>query len=610
MNAAASNRAQADGIPRLVELLKTGSAEAKSYAAAAIGNLAVNNDNNKVSIAKAGAIPLLVELLKTGSDEAKTKAAAALANLAGCAKDEVSIAEAGAIPPLVELLETGSAEAKTQAARALGNLAGCAKNKVSIAEAGAIPPLVELLKTGSADAKTNAAAALANLASNNANNKVSISEAGAIPPLVELLKTGRAKAKTTAAGALLRLAVNNANNTVSILKAGADLRSSLTSFFYILIFALSFYCFRESFCFVVICACSLGGYSLVYIFLDFLLMALLFQFLTELVELLATEAFRQLSSIAKFFGIAVADAIRPLVELLKSGSAEAKTMAARALAIFAAARALAILADNKALIAETVTKANRQECCICLIADGDGCRCSTALTSSHFICWPCLRSYVDAASKPGAVQRPVNDEGCVRCPCDCEAVYTITHVAREAADITDEKTKTTSDKILEGLQRIHIDHEVNRARAEQAAETRAELERLAATSNAVARLVQQIADDDLTLKCAKCRCAFETFDGCYALRCANTSCRVQFCGWCLDHWNEDNCHDHVATCSQASAPGYSHPLEVFNKHHSRRKKSKVVARLNGESFGVRNQVLEKMKNALADLNITDSDFRR
>eukprot|EP00633_Aureoumbra_lagunensis_P005416 CAMPEP_0197306436 /NCGR_PEP_ID=MMETSP0891-20130614/3315_1 /TAXON_ID=44058 ORGANISM="Aureoumbra lagunensis, Strain CCMP1510" /NCGR_SAMPLE_ID=MMETSP0891 /ASSEMBLY_ACC=CAM_ASM_000534 /LENGTH=133 /DNA_ID=CAMNT_0042788675 /DNA_START=270 /DNA_END=668 /DNA_ORIENTATION=+ len=92
------------------------------------------------TIAEAGAIPALVNLLTSGTAAAKEKAAAALWNLAINDENKVFIAEAGAIPALVNnLLTSGTAIANKNAAGALGTLAVNDEDKVAIAEAGAIP---------------------------------------------------------------------------------------------------------------------------------------------------------------------------------------------------------------------------------------------------------------------------------------------------------------------------------------------------------------------------------------------------------------------------------------------------------------------------------------
>ena len=67
---------------------------AKERAAAALRNLASQNAENKVAIAKAGAVDPLVALLRTGADGAKEQAAGALKNLACGAESRAVVAQA------------------------------------------------------------------------------------------------------------------------------------------------------------------------------------------------------------------------------------------------------------------------------------------------------------------------------------------------------------------------------------------------------------------------------------------------------------------------------------------------------------------------------------
>ena len=94
----------------------------RDTAAAALWNLASNNDDNQVSIAREGAVGPLIALLKNGSDQGKTNAAGALWNLAINADNQVSITREGAVGPLIALLKNGSDVGKFHAAGALKNL--------------------------------------------------------------------------------------------------------------------------------------------------------------------------------------------------------------------------------------------------------------------------------------------------------------------------------------------------------------------------------------------------------------------------------------------------------------------------------------------------------
>ncbi|KAK7239659.1 hypothetical protein SO694_00028367 [Aureococcus anophagefferens] len=196
-------------MPLLVELLQSGG-EGARCAAGALVYLAWNDDN-KVAIAAAGGIAPLVELVRSGCADAKGSAARALANLAsGNADNQVAIAAAGGIAPLVDLLRDGCVDGKGAAAHTLQILArNNADNKVAIAAAGAIAPLVALMRSGRGKGATYARRALQDLASGNVDNEVLIAAAnGEIAKLVQIAMRleGRftAAAKNAAAEFLAR----------------------------------------------------------------------------------------------------------------------------------------------------------------------------------------------------------------------------------------------------------------------------------------------------------------------------------------------------------------------------------------------------------------------
>jgi HEAT repeat protein len=118
--------------------------DTRSDAAIALASLTWDNANN-------AAIPHLVELLRGGSVNGRTNAAAALRGLTISDDDAIkaAIVAAGAIPLLVELLRGGLVEGREYAAGVLGNLAHDNAIAAAVAEAGAIPLLVELLRGGS-----------------------------------------------------------------------------------------------------------------------------------------------------------------------------------------------------------------------------------------------------------------------------------------------------------------------------------------------------------------------------------------------------------------------------------------------------------------------------
>ena len=182
----------------LVRALREGDDAAKAAAAGALGDLVRDCDTEqhrkRVRIREAGGIPPLVQLVRDGSAEAKTQAAAALANLTLTYIEVTNrrlVGAAGATSPLIELLRDGSAEAKLWAASALRNLACENDNKMLITEAGGVPLFVQLLRDGCAKGKLKASAALSSLALNNDAGAVAVAVAVGLEALVELARHGR-----------------------------------------------------------------------------------------------------------------------------------------------------------------------------------------------------------------------------------------------------------------------------------------------------------------------------------------------------------------------------------------------------------------------------------
>ncbi|EEY58557.1 uncharacterized protein PITG_10645 [Phytophthora infestans T30-4] len=145
------------GIPRVVDLLRSGNDKQKyqlarllgSLAAArALANLAVYAESRRVIVA-AEAIPILVLRLKDGSDNQKTDAVRALTNLAVDVRTVVIIAQHGAIPALEALIRQGTDKQRLQATQALEQLTFNYDSSDSTESVDEDAPIVELLQTGS-----------------------------------------------------------------------------------------------------------------------------------------------------------------------------------------------------------------------------------------------------------------------------------------------------------------------------------------------------------------------------------------------------------------------------------------------------------------------------
>ena len=77
--------------------------------AAALSDLAHNNSDTQMAIAKAGAIPPLVQMLEHADAGTQEHATCAIWHLAANSDNQIAIAKASGIAPLVKLLVEGSA---------------------------------------------------------------------------------------------------------------------------------------------------------------------------------------------------------------------------------------------------------------------------------------------------------------------------------------------------------------------------------------------------------------------------------------------------------------------------------------------------------------------
>ena len=203
--------AAAGGIMPLVNLLNTGTLEAREHASCALWHLALDEDH-QVAIARSNGISPLVNVLDDGSEAAHGHAARALARLALNNEDN----QAQIAKHLVGMLGNHNAGAQRRAAHALRSLAAQGPGSpVLIVNAGAISPLVKLLSSGAPEVKEETAGVLSYLAFNSPENQLAIASG-----LVELVGTGSAEAQEHVSLLLLQLS-DDANNRKAIAGARA-----------------------------------------------------------------------------------------------------------------------------------------------------------------------------------------------------------------------------------------------------------------------------------------------------------------------------------------------------------------------------------------------------
>ncbi|KAL0395886.1 UNVERIFIED_CONTAM: hypothetical protein Scaly_0037000 [Sesamum calycinum] len=208
----------------LVDMLHCGCADANEAALAAILNLAVKDDTNKINIIHAGALKPIICFLQSENVTLQEYAAAALITLSASSVNKPIISASGAIPFLVDILRNGGSQARTDAVLALYNLSTHPDNLSLILQTEPIPPLinllnsskevfqnsrkvycfnrifvVEVLESGSLQSREHAVGALLKMCqSDRSKYREPILREGVIPGLLELTVQGTAKSQLKA----------------------------------------------------------------------------------------------------------------------------------------------------------------------------------------------------------------------------------------------------------------------------------------------------------------------------------------------------------------------------------------------------------------------------
>ncbi|KAL2241445.1 U-box domain-containing protein 4-like [Sesamum indicum] len=191
----------------LVDMLSYQSAEANEAALAALLNLAVKDETNKIKIIEAGALKPIIGFLQSENLALQEHAAAALITLSASSVNKQVISASGAIPLLVEILGHGSSQAKYDAVMALYNLSTYTDNLGQILETEPIPLLVDLLKSCKRSSKTaeKCTALIESLVGFEEGRMALKSEDGGILAVVEVLEGGSPQSREHAVGALLTM---------------------------------------------------------------------------------------------------------------------------------------------------------------------------------------------------------------------------------------------------------------------------------------------------------------------------------------------------------------------------------------------------------------------
>ena len=204
--------ARSGAVPQLVSLLDA-PAEVSREAAGALWSLAALAANQRL-IGVSGGIAPLVSLVSGRHAGAAETAAGALNCLAALPENRIAIADAHAVPALASLFDGGaSAYAVEQASAAIVAIAtGNAANQLAVAS-----ELVGKLRYGqtSTAAREHTTMLIERLA-READHRGPLARAGAIPELAGQLRYGTATAMGAAASALCQLALKSAQLRVQV----------------------------------------------------------------------------------------------------------------------------------------------------------------------------------------------------------------------------------------------------------------------------------------------------------------------------------------------------------------------------------------------------------
>ncbi|KAK9246738.1 armadillo-type protein [Lipomyces tetrasporus] len=187
-------------------LLQSSDFEVQRAASAALGNLAVNNDN-KVLIVEMGGLEPLIKQMQSANVEVQCNAVGCITNLATHEDNKVKIARSGALVPLTKLAKSKDKRVQRNATGALLNMTHSDENRQELVSAGAIPVLVSLLQSPDADVQYYCTTALSNIAVDAANRHIlAETEPKLVSCLVSLMDFGAQKVQCQAALALRNLA--------------------------------------------------------------------------------------------------------------------------------------------------------------------------------------------------------------------------------------------------------------------------------------------------------------------------------------------------------------------------------------------------------------------
>lgn len=208
-----------DVLEPILMLLTNADAQIRIASCAALGNLAVNNEN-KLLIVEMGGLEPLIEQMKSDNVEVQCNAVGCITNLATQDDNKIEIAQSGALVPLTKLARSSNIRVQRNATGALLNMTHSGENRKELVDAGAVPVLVSLLSSGDADVQYYCTTALSNIAVDEVNRRYLSKHAPKlVTKLVSLMNSNAPRVKCQATLALRNLA-SDTNYQLEIVRAG------------------------------------------------------------------------------------------------------------------------------------------------------------------------------------------------------------------------------------------------------------------------------------------------------------------------------------------------------------------------------------------------------
>ncbi|CAG62469.1 uncharacterized protein GVI51_M03245 [Nakaseomyces glabratus] len=208
-----------DVLEPILILLQSQDPQIQVAACAALGNLAVNNENKLLIVDMGGLEPLINQMMGTNV-EVQCNAVGCITNLATRDDNKHKIATSGALVPLTKLAKSKHIRVQRNATGALLNMTHSEENRRELVNAGAVPVLVSLLSSNDPDVQYYCTTALSNIAVDEANRKkLAQTEPRLVSKLVSLMDSPSSRVKCQATLALRNLA-SDTSYQLEIVRAG------------------------------------------------------------------------------------------------------------------------------------------------------------------------------------------------------------------------------------------------------------------------------------------------------------------------------------------------------------------------------------------------------